>query len=52
MLDEVYSLDHVGVPCDLREVDEEAEELDQDTDAGGLRTVLGAEQMYLVRRPL
>lgn len=40
MLDEVYAFDHVRVPCNLREVDEEAEELDQDADAGGLGDVL------------
>lgn len=27
MLDEVYAFDHVGIPCDLRKIDEEAEEL-------------------------
>jgi hypothetical protein len=42
MLDEVYAFDHVGVPCDLREIHEEAKELDQDPDAGGLRALLGA----------
>ena len=45
MLDEVYAFDHVGVPSDLREVHEEAKELDQDADAGGLRYVLGAMEM-------
>ena len=28
VLDEVYAFNHVGVPCDFREVDEEAKELD------------------------
>jgi hypothetical protein len=41
VLDEVYAFDNIGVPCDLREVDEETQELDQDADAGGLRASLG-----------
>jgi hypothetical protein len=47
MLDEVDAFDHIGIPCDFREVDKEAEELDQDTDAGGLRGLLGAVMMDL-----
>jgi len=47
MLDEVYAFDHVGIPCDFREVDEEAEELNQDADAGSLRGSLGAVTMNL-----
>lgn len=34
------AIDNVGVPCYLREIDEEAEELNEDTDADGLREVL------------
>jgi hypothetical protein len=52
MLDEVNAFDHVGIPCDFREVDKEAEELDQDADAGGLRYVLEAEMMSVEKRSL
>jgi hypothetical protein len=47
VLDEVYALDHVGVPCDFGKVDEEAKELDQNADAGGLRDALEAGMMSL-----
>jgi hypothetical protein len=47
MLDEVYALNHVGVPCDFGEVDEEAKELNQNADAGGLENSLEAEMMSL-----
>jgi hypothetical protein len=40
VLDEVDAVDDVGVPCYLGEVDEEAEELDEEADADGLREVL------------
>jgi hypothetical protein len=42
VLDEVYAFNHVGVPCDFGKVDEEAKELDQNADAGGLRASLVA----------
>jgi hypothetical protein len=40
VLDEVDAVDDVGVPCYLGEVEEEAEELDEEADADGLREVL------------
>lgn len=39
MLDEVYAVDYVGVPGYFGQINEEAEELDQDTNADSLSDV-------------
>jgi hypothetical protein len=46
VLDEVDAVDDVGVPCYLGEVDEEAEELDEEADADGLREMLVCGVLY------
>jgi hypothetical protein len=49
VLDEVDAFDYILVPCRLREIREEAEERDQDTNAGGLReNMSGFEQLNMM----